>query len=197
MGQWHKNAVKAVKKLGEDLKYLEVVCPGSFHFWHAGQYIFEYKPDVVWLYHEKDVLKAVIWEIESMWPDTKRICGDAVLASLIGTRNAYCFRPRGSPCRKYGETIRDDERSEWKGGNIIGKKGECRLSPQLGAFFLLVEEYETKRNAKPYLNVIKSKTPLFKKEPHVHANVIHLATGLSVSSMKERLRSDYYLHIWK
>jgi hypothetical protein len=188
MKKWHRCAVEAVTNLGKKLGYLEVMSPGSFHLWHAGRYIFEYKPDVVWLHPKKGVLRAYVWEIESKWPDTKRVCGDAVLASLIKPGHAFCFLPKESPCEKYGVTLRSTETSDWT-GRIIGEAGEdCRLSPELRAFFLLVEEYETKRNARPYLEAIKDKTKLFSEKT---AKIMHLpALPLNVSSMMNRLRSD-------
>jgi len=190
MKEWHKNAIVAVVQLGN--KHYEVMSPGSFHFWYGSRYIFEYKPDVVWLYREERVIKAVVWEMESEWPDTKRICGDAVLASMVIPDNTYCFLSKGRRFARYGETIRSAERSDWT-GRVIGDPGDCRLSPKLGAFFLVLEGRGTKMSIQPYLNAIKSKTRLFRGKP---ANAIHLPSHLDVTSMKDQLRFNDAVRNW-
>jgi hypothetical protein len=185
--------VEAVKELGKGFKYPYVMSPGSFHLWYAKKYIFEYKPDAVWLYNSNDAVRAVIWEIESKWPDTKRICGDAVLAMMIRSKHAFCYLTKDSDHLEHGTVLRTQRRSDWT-RKVIGEIGNYEFSPEISAFFLLVEEYQTKRDIEPYIDAIKSKTFLFKETT---VNVLHLPTNLNIYTMKERLRSDKRVKPWR
>jgi len=196
MIRWHRNAENAVKQLGEDWKYLSLK-PGRFHIWSSGEFRFEYKPDVSWLYKDREGARVVVWEIESGFPDNKRICGDAVLAALLKRNNAFCYLKKSEYPQKLGPELRYDEPSEWKSDKLIGRKGELRVSPEIAAFFLVVEkkyESEVEENTEPYVSAIKNKTDLLKG---VKMHICGIPRDLKVEDMKKWLQKDPVIKQWK
>jgi hypothetical protein len=195
MIKWHRKAQEAIRQLGEDVKFLSLK-PGRFHIWSSGEFRFEYKPDVSWLYPDGEGARVVVWEIESGAPDNKRICGDAVLAALLRRSNAFCYLDKSEDSQKLGSESRYDEPSEWKSGKLIGRKGQIRVSPEIAAFFLVVEEKyrnKMKENTKPYIDAILNKTDLLKG---VKTHVSGMLHGLNVEEMKKTLKKDPVIRQW-
>jgi hypothetical protein len=197
MIRWHRDAANAVKQLGDDWKYPVSLKPGRFHVWSSGEFSFEYKPDVSWLYKDKEGERVAVWEIESGAPDNKRICGDAVLAALLRRNNAFCYLNKSENPKKLGSELRCDEPSEWKSGKLIGRKGEFKVSPEIAAFFLVVEEkYKSrmKENTEPYISALKNKTDLLKG---VKVHVCGIPYDFKVEEMKKWLQKDQVIRQWK
>jgi hypothetical protein len=196
MIRWHRNAENALKQLGKNWKYLSLK-PGRFHIWSSGQFRFEYKPDVSWLYKDGKGARVVVWEIESGYPDNKRICGDVVLAAMLRRNNAFCYLKKSEYLQKLGSELRYNEKSEWKGDKLIGKKGELRVSPEIAAFFLVVEELyksKMKENTEPYVSTIRNKTDLLKG---VKVHVCGVPHNLNVKEMMRYLQQDPVIKQWK
>jgi len=142
---WHKRVEKAIERVGEDWGY-EILRPRVIHTFHSGYDQFEYHPDVCWLYRgrRKNEPNAIIWEIESGYPNFKRICGDFILAAQVISEYAHCYPWKGKSA--FGAELSEDmiyELSGTKRRERIYRKGERLLiRPNAKALFIVVENYE-------------------------------------------------------
>jgi len=89
---WHKRVEESLEEVGEEWDY-EILRPRVIHFHHHNYYQFEYHPYVCWLYRGRSLEEpnAIIWEIESGYPDFKRVCGDATLSGQVLPDYVECY----------------------------------------------------------------------------------------------------------
>jgi hypothetical protein len=156
---WHRRVERVLERVGRDWGY-EILRPRVIHFVHSGYAQFEYHPDVCWLYRgrKKDEPNAIIWEIESGYPDFKRICGDFILAAEVISKYVHCYPWKGESL--FGLELSEDmiyELSGKKRKKITYKKGERLLiHPNAEALFIVVENYE--EDFRRYIHTIRKIT---------------------------------------
>jgi hypothetical protein len=91
---WHNRVKTAIMEMGEDYGY---EAHTGIVYYKIGRNRFRYLPDVLWLYSSGNRFKpfVYVWEIESGWIDTKRICGDCILAFKMLPDNTTFFTLKG------------------------------------------------------------------------------------------------------
>lgn len=156
---WHKRVEKALEKVGKDWGY-EILRPRVIYFVRGGYAQFEYHPDVCWLYRgrKKEEPNAIIWEIESGYPDCKRICGDFILAAQVVPKYAHCYPWKGESM--FGSELSEDMIYELSGKErkeITYRKDERLLiRPNARALFIVVQNY--KEDFQRYVHTIRKVT---------------------------------------
>lgn len=158
---WHKRVETALEKVGKDWDY-EILRPRVIHIIHGGYIQFEYHPDVCWLYRgrSREEPNAVIWEIESGYPDIKRVCGDVLLAGQVIPEYASCYPWKVRT--RFGSELSEDVTYELEGEKrreVTYRKYERTfIRPNAKALFIVVENYE--EDFRRYVNTIKKITGL-------------------------------------
>lgn len=186
---WHKRVEESLEEVGEDWDY-EILRPRVIHFHHHDYYQFEYHPDVCWIYRGKrnDEPNAIIWEIESRYPDFKRVCGDAVLSGQVLPDYVECYPWREDT--SFGSELEEDVEIPLYGKTRkirTYRKGErVLIKPHVKAFFLIVEDY--KEDFQRYIATIQEIIGV-----HRDAKVFSLARGLYKSQMIRRLKRFKWL----
>ncbi len=182
---WHKRVEESLEEVGEDWGY-EILRPRVIHFSHHDSLQFEYHPDVCWLYRgrAKKEPNAVVWEIESRFPDFKRVCGDALLSGLVVPDYVECYPWKEDT--SFGSELEDDVEIPLYGKTrrtLTYRKGErVLIKPYVKAFFLIVEDYE--EDFQRYLDTIQEIMGI-----HADTRVFSLARGLYKSEMIRRLKT--------
>ena len=181
---WHKRVEESLEEVGEDWDY-EILRPRVIHFLHHGYYQFEYHPDVCWLYRgrTKEEPNAIIWEIESRYPDYKRVCGDAILSGQVVPEYVECYPWKGEMI--FGSELEEDVEIPLYGKKrrkiVYRKEDRVLIKPNINAFFLVVEDYE--EDFRRYINTIQEIIGLLRD-----AKVFSLARGMYKSQMIRRLK---------
>ena len=182
--RWHERVERALERVGEDWDY-EILRPRVIYTVHGGYAQFEYHPDVCWLYRgrSKEEPNAVIWEIESSYPDFKRVCGDFILASQVKPKYANCYPWKDET--SFGTELPEDIIYELSGKTrkqITYRKGERALiRPNARALFIVVEDY--KEDFQRYIHTIKKVTGFIED-----AEVFSIPRKLSASQIENRVR---------
>jgi hypothetical protein len=177
---WHKKVEQALEKVGKDWRY-QILRPRVIHFIYHGYAQFEYHPDVCWLYRGRNTEEpnAIIWEIESGYPDFKRICGDLLLAAKVMSKHAECYPWKDES--GFGARLTEDRIYEL-GKKITYKKDERLLvRPNVKALFIIVENYEG--DFQRYINTISKTMGLIED-----ATVFSVPRGLKLSEVETRIR---------
>lgn len=186
---WHKRVEESLEKVGEDWDY-EILRPRVIHFHHHNYYQFEYHPDVCWLYRgrSKEEPNAVIWEIESRFPDHKRVCGDAILSGQVLPDYVECYPWKQDTV--FGSKLEEDVEIPLFGKTrktLTYRKEERNLiRPNVKAFFLIVENYE--EDFQRYIDTIQEIIGI-----HRDAKVFSLARGLYKSQILRKLKTLKWL----
>lgn len=181
---WHKRVEEVLEDVGEEWGY-EILRPRVIHFFHQNYYQFEYHPDVCWLYRgkSKEEPNAIIWEIESRYPDYKRVCGDAVLSGQVVPEYVECYPWKDET--RFGSELQEDLEIPLYGEKrrkIVYRKGErVLIRPNAKALFIIVEDYV--EDFQRYIDTIQEVTGLLS-----YAKVFSLPRGMYKSQMKRRLK---------
>jgi len=186
---WHKRVEESLEEVGQAWNY-EILRPRVVHFIRDKVIQFEYHPDVCWLYRgpSKERPNAIVGEIESRHPDSKRVCGDTILAGQVVYKYAECYLFKEES--RFGSELSEDVEVSMSGSTrrkVTYSKDERVLAkPNVQAFFLVVEDY--KEDFERYVSTILEITGIVRD-----VQVFSLPRGLYKSQMINRLKRIKWL----
>jgi hypothetical protein len=138
--KWHSRVRNAIIELGKQNGYEP---QRGIVYYRIGRRIFEYHPDVLWIYDQGNRFKpsVFVWEIESGW-DLKKIAGDTILSVIMLPQYTSFFKEKETT--SFGRVLKKDvTMPSYRGPQrATYRKGLHRMMNLNATHIIVVTEHE-------------------------------------------------------